>query len=87
MHRPHSRSVISLADAADRKCEKASCMQLESGHCPGSVQRSCCVLERGSRVGIQQLEFTVDMCGIQGFPLITAKCQSEDVVAWKQNKA
>ena len=43
-------------------------------------------VESGSSV-VQRLESTVDMCGIQGFPLITAKCQSEDVAARKQNKA
>lgn len=43
-------------------------------------------VELGSSV-LQRLESTVDMCGIQGFPLITAKCQSEDVAARKQNKA
>lgn len=43
-------------------------------------------VELGSSV-LQLSESTVAMCGIQGFPLITAKCQSEDVAARKQNKA
>lgn len=50
-----------------------------------TVQQSVGV-ESGSSV-VQQSESTVNMCGIQGFSLITAKCQSEDVVARKQNKA
>lgn len=78
-------SVISIADVSDRKRKKASCMEPESEHCPRTARQSCCLC--GSGVRIQWLEFTVDMCGIQGFPLITAKCQSEDVVVWKQNKA
>lgn len=83
----HTQPVISIADASDRKWEKASCIQPESEHCPRTTQQFYCMLQCGSGVRIQWLEFTVDMCGIQGFPLITAKCQSEDVVARKQNKA
>lgn len=46
------------------------------------------VWECGEKPGVvQRSESAVDMCGIQGFSLITAKCQSEDVVARKQNKA
>lgn len=31
-------SVISIADASDRKCEWASCIQPESTHCPRAAQ-------------------------------------------------
>lgn len=85
LHERAAHSVISIADVGDRKHKKASCTGPESEHCPRRAQRPRCMC--GSGVRIQWLEFTVDMCGIQGFPLITAKCQSEDVVAWKQNKA
>lgn len=50
-----------------------------------TVRQSVGVESRSSV--LRRSEFTVDMCGIQGFPLITAKCQSEDVAARKQNKA
>lgn len=84
-----SHSVISIADASDRKCEWASCILPESEHCPTTVRQSYCTAECGSGGSsvVQWSESTVDMCGIQGFSLITAKCQSEDVVARKQNKA
>lgn len=66
-------------------------MQPESEHCARA--RSAALLyalsvgvESGSRV-LTRSESAVDMCGIQGFPLIAAKCQSEDVAARKQNKA
>lgn len=41
-------SVISIADASDRKCEWASCIQPESEHCPRTAQSSYCTAKCGS---------------------------------------
>lgn len=48
-----SRSVISIADASDRKCEWASCIQPESEHCSATAPQSYCTAECGSGAGIQ----------------------------------
>lgn len=43
-----TRLVISIADASDRKCEWASCIQHESQHCLRTVQQSYCTVGCGS---------------------------------------
>lgn len=88
-YQPFPGSVISIADASDRKCEWASCISNEFEHCLRPAHWYYCTAKCGSlgSSAVQWSESTVDTCGIRGFSLITAKCQSEDVVVQKQNKA